>query len=223
MHCFSRTANVVSLMKTIYPILLFCVLFSVPSEAQFNFGVKAGVFNTEITPGSIVSHAYDHDMELTVLENEYGIQFGIWAKLSFLGIYLEPGITFNSTSTTYMLQEFFSEEMHENVLKENYKYVDIPINVGVKLGLVRCYAGPVIHLVIDSPSELFKIEGYEQKFDMATYGVALGVGLDVWRFRLDLGFEANLSKFGDHITLFNQEYAFDDAPSRTILSLGYQF
>ncbi|MBL0099591.1 MAG: hypothetical protein IPP49_05645 [Saprospiraceae bacterium] len=101
--------------------------------------------------------------------------------------------------------------------------MDIPVLAGIKLGVLRFQGGIVGHLFINSVSDVVDIKGYEQKFKTATYGWQAGTGLDIWKLRLDLTFEGNLDKFGDHITVGGHPYAFSDAPTRLLLTMGYKF
>ena len=40
---------------------------------------------------------------------------------------------------------------------------------------------------------------------------------------IDLRYEGNFSKFGDHITFFGDEYKFDQSAARFLISLGFMF
>ena len=120
--------------------------------------------------------------------------------------------------------EEISENGPLNILKsETYRNVDIPLLIGAKLGFLRLQAGPVAHFYLDSTSDLFSFSGYKHNFKSATYGGQIGLGVDVWKFRLDILYETNLSKFGEHIEIDGEQFAFDDEAGRVILTLGARF
>jgi len=88
---------------------------------------------------------------------------------------------------------------------------------------LRLQAGPVAHFYLDSTSDLFSINGYKHNFKEATYGGQIGIGLDIWRFRFDALYETNFSKFGEHIEIDGEQFAFDDGADRVVLTMGVRF
>jgi hypothetical protein len=73
---------------------------------------------------------------------------------------------------------------------------------------------------INTSSDLFDWEGYEDRFDTAQYGFRVGLGGNLGKINVGLEYEGNFSKFGDHISIAGQEFSFDSRPSRLILNLG---
>ena len=85
---------------------------------------------------------------------------------------------------------------------------------------MRLMGGAVGHYFLSSSSELTEFEDYEQKFDNLTYGWQAGIGVDVLNIMLDVRYEGNFSKFGDHIVFSGESFAFDHAPARLLASLA---
>jgi hypothetical protein len=56
-----------------------------------------------------------------------------------------------------------------------------------------------------------------------TVGWQGGIGIEIKKFLLDVRYEGNLSKFGNHITVAGQDYSFDDRVSRLVFTLGVAF
>jgi len=211
-------------MTRIICIVVFsCFLSSV--QALFEFGLKAGVSSLDLADNAInISNNQNSTLSLAVSESNYGYHFGVYSRVSFLGIYVEPALLFNSSQVNYNISEqIFDEEVVEITKSEKYEKLDIPLLVGYKLGFFRVQGGPVAHLHLNSVSELTDINGYGQKFKDATYGYQLGVGLDILKVRLDLNYEGNLSNYGDHIVVDGQEFSFGESPARLVASLGYRF
>ena len=76
---------------------------------------------------------------------------------------------------------------------------------------------------IANASDLVDIDGFSQRFNRASYGYQAGLGFDFWDLRLEVKYEGNLSKFGDHIFIGGQNFSFDKRPSRIIANLGFRF
>lgn len=208
--------------KLILIPLIICTLCTY-CFSQFEVGVKAGLNSTDVLSEGIMVNNGPHHFKLSLNEASYGFQMGFYTRLSFLGIYLEPNVFFNSSKNSFRLDNFGEGEITGTIFSESYHHLDIPIFLGMKAGILRLQLGPVAHIYMDSSSDLFNIDGYEQKFKTATYGIQGGIGLDLWKIRLDLNYEANLSKFGEHITINGEEYSFGDNPSRLIANIGWKF
>lgn len=200
---------------------LFCLIFNVFS--QFEVGFKVGLNSYDLAGSNIKSLFEKDKFNLTVHEADYGHHLGIYTRVQIAGFFIEPAFLFNSNVVTYKFEEY-TESGVVNVFKdERYNNIDIPVLLGYKLGFLRIQAGPVCHLFINSTSELFSINDYEQNFKKATYGYRAGVGLDIWKFRFDINHEGSFDRYSDFITIKGNNYTFSKNPSRMLFTLGYKF
>jgi len=83
-------------------------------------------------------------------------------------------------------------------------------------------AGPVAHLNLNTSSDLFDIDGYEERFDLATYGYRLGAGVDIGKINIGIEYEGNFSNFGEYINIGGSEFSFDDSQRRILLNIGFK-
>lgn len=95
--------------------------------------------------------------------------------------------------------------------------------LGVDMGILNIQAGPVGHVFINSSSELNSFDGIQSKWEDLSWGWQAGIGFDIWKFNLDLRYEGNLYRYGDHLSFFGQKYTLSNQPSRIITSLGFVF
>jgi hypothetical protein len=196
---------------------------SIITNGQLEFGVKAGVSSVDlISEGIIISNGPDK-VKMDFLGSEYGYHVGVYSRLKVLGFYIEPAALLNSNKVNYKLSDYTEGDVLNDLISENYVSLDIPVMAGVKAGIFRLYGGPVGHLHIASTSELTKINGYKQKFKDAKYGFQAGFGLDLWKLRLDVAYEGNLGKFGDHINVGGSSYQFGSSASRVLGTVGIRF
>lgn len=213
-------------MKTISKIAVACSLLCLLSQnisAQFEIGIKAGLSSTDVVSEGIMINENGKHFQLSLDEANYGYHVGLYTRVSFLGIFIEPSFLLTSTETNFNLKSFGETDIVGTVFSESYQNLDIPLLIGMKVGFLRMQVGPVAHIFLSSSSDLYDISGYEQRFADATYGIQGGVGLDIWKFRIDINYEANLSAFGEHITIDGIPYSFGDNPSRIIASVGWKF
>jgi len=198
------------------------LLFSLSAFSQIEFGLKTGVHSYDLDNVGVLNFDNnDIDFSLTPLEAEYGFQFGLYSRVNFLGLYIEPAAIFNSSKFSYTLT---TSDTLEDVKNETFLNLDIPVLVGVRLlKILRLQAGPVGHVTLNSTSDLFDIDDYDETFGGLDLGYQAGVGVDLWKLRFDVLYESNLKKFGDHITIAGEEFSFSDSAARLVFNLGYKF
>lgn len=204
-------------------LVLMLAGWSVVAFSQIEFGAKVGLSSLDLVSEGIRFQQGDRLFDLKFNSSNYGHHFGVYSRLKILMLYLEPSVMFNSNRVTYALDEYRGTQAISKFVNETYNNLDIPVMVGFKAGIIRLYAGPVAHLHISSRSDLADIDGYAQKFKSATYGYQAGFGFDIWKLRLDVAYEGNLSKFGEHISIAGQDFSFNDSAARVLGSVSYKF
>ena len=216
------------MLKTTYTILLlisFTLLSTLPLESQVNIGLRAGLATTQLDPHELL--IVDRDgldkFKLRIKEINYGFHIGVMARFQINKFYIQPEVLYNSHSVEYEFEDLDNPELEGKVLSERFQHLDIPFMFGLKFAFFRINAGPVGHIQLSSVSELTETEGYRQKFEDLTLGWQAGIGFDIWNIHLDLRYEGNFSKYGDHIEFYGKEYNFSDTPNRMIASIGFVF
>lgn len=206
------------------PLFIFLALALLPialsAQHRNNFGIKAGLHSQNLDRETINANG----LSLAIREANYGFHIGLFGRL-YLGekFHLQPELLFNSAKVDYTLNDL-SQNLASKVVSETHQNLDIPLIAAWQLGFLRIGAGPVGHVHIASQSD---IEGeapsYTQRFEDFNLGYQAGVGLDFWRLVVDLRFEGNLSRFGDHMYFAGEQVNFSQRPSRWLLSVGYAF
>jgi len=190
------------------------------SFAQVLFGGRLGISTTDLQPSQLLITNQEtlEDFNLAVKDAKFGIHAGIFAKIPLTDLFfIQPEVLFNSNRVD------FQRDNAEGILTEKYQYLDIPLVAGMKLGPLKPQLGLVGHVFLRSKSDLFDIEGYQQDFQNLTLGWQGGIGIEIKKVLFDVRYEGNLSKFGNHITVAGQEYAFEERPSRLVFTLGLAF
>jgi len=208
-------------MKKIIVVLPLLFLVSL-TTAQVKFGFRGGLSSTEIEPESfIIKNQADIDaFTLSTREANYGYHLGIFLQAKSEKFFIQPELLFNSSSVSYSLESGGAGSIVTNVFNETYRNIDLPVMLVFRIGPLRLQGGPVAHFHINSTSELIDFDGYEENFETITYGYQTGIGLDFWKFVLDLKYEGNFSRFGDHFNFFGNQYSFDNRQGRIVASVG---
>ncbi len=206
-------------------LLIMLAAACLPAEAQLKLGLRMGVstFDLPNEEQEISGAGAQGILRLSPEEARYGIHGGLIVQAQIGGFLLQPEVLFNSNRVDFRVVELQSSGFVTTIVTEKYQNVDIPLLLGARLGPLHVQAGPVAHIFVNSSSGLFDFPSYEQRFEEATFGWVAGLGLDLWNLMLDVRYEGNFSKFGEHITFNGQQYAFSKSPSRILLSVGILF
>jgi hypothetical protein len=198
--------------------LLFTMFCISQSFSQVDFGIKMGVHSFELNnPKDLIFPNSEGSIKFS--EAKLGFQGGIYTKINFANVFLEPRVMLHSTRVSYVV-DGSDGGIIDNIKEESFTNLDIPLLLGFKLLLFDAVVGPVAHLNLDRSSDLFDLAGYDDRFDAATYGWRAGIGFSIGNLNLGVEYEGNFSKFGDDITIGGQDFSFDETPSRLIFNLG---
>ena len=212
------------MMQRLVTLLIF-LLLATSGPAQVKFGLGLGMSTTDIHPSDLIitDNTGAKDLVMKLESANFGVHGGFVLRIPIHKFFIQPEVFFNSSSADFRVQDFSSGVMTENLFREKYENLDIPLLLGFKLGPLRLQGGPVGHVFLNCQSQLDQIKGYEKVFEKLTYGWQAGLGLDIWKLYLDVNYEGNFSRFGDHINLFGQHFAFDERPARFVATVGYLF
>lgn len=210
-------------MRNIITIAIL-VLASHGLYGQFSFGIKAGLSAIDVGLDSI--HINDQQSAerfvLNVENANYGFFFGLVFQIKMDWFLIQPEVIFNSNSVDFRLKDNVNSNVNK-IFNETYQNLDVPFLLGLKAGPLRIHAGPVGHVFLNSISELKDIDGYERKFNDMEYGYLVGLGIDIFKIMVDVRYEGNFNKFGNHINFFNKSYHFSQNPTRLMASVAILF
>jgi hypothetical protein len=124
---------------------------------------------------------------------------------------------------SYTLAEYTDQQLIAKTIRNaTYRHLDIPLMLGFKMGFFRIQGGPVGNFLINELSDVTRTSEFDQKLKDATFSWQAGLGLDLWRFRLDTSYEGPLHAFGESFTLGGQQLQFSKNPGRVLITLGFR-
>jgi hypothetical protein len=202
----------------VIPLLFLCVC----AFSQVRWGLRLGLSTSQLEAEdfNIISNGTDR-FTLALKDAQYAIHGGLVIQAEIGNLIFQPEVIFNSNSADLELDDL--QNATTVVTKEKYQYLDIPVMLGYRLGMFRLHLGPVGHIFLNSTSGITDVEGFEEDFDGLTLGWQGGLGLDIGPLALDLRYEGNFNKFGDHINFGGQEYSFSQNPARFLAAVSYMF
>jgi Outer membrane protein beta-barrel domain len=210
-------------MKKVIILALCCTFFQLSTQAQsFKWGVRLGISTPDIKPGDL-NPIQTTNLKIKVDDANYGFHGGLWARGKFGNFMVQPEVVFNTTKVAYKVSNVLNGRLLDSLIQnESFQNLDIPLMLGYKAGGLRLMAGPVGHLHISNSSE-FTNTDLKEKFTALKWGFQAGLGLDFGNLGLDLRYEGNFSKFGDHISIGGKAFDFATNPSRLIVSMAIGF
>lgn len=222
-------------MKRLIFITLLIIPFSIVSNAQIKFGVKAGVTSTSIKVDEVISVANDpnattfDELAIKGMNSKIGFQGGIFSRITIINLYVQPELLFTSTSGEVEVTALLNNNVVDGtkeIREQKYRQIDFPIMLGYKFGPARIQAGPVGTIILSTDPSLdgFMEMEYEEEFNGATWGYQVGVGLDIGKkLTIDVKYEGNLSKLADGVKIAGETRSFDSRNSQFVASLGIFF
>lgn len=190
------------------------------ANAQISFGLRGGM-NFSSLPRNTYSLNDDDGTRITTLSDSYtGFHIGAMSQINLLAVFVMPEFLFVFSGNEMRLQRQGQEDEY---YKQRFTQIDIPVMVGTKLGPLRAGLGPVASIILNSSSDMPDDAGYRERFNKATYGMQLGIGVNLGNLAFDLKYQFGLSKLGDGIELGNTTYDFDTRPRQTVFSIGLMF
>lgn len=193
--------------------------------SQIRLVLSGGLHTVDVTSDDFNFFNKDNTDSFNLkFENaSYGLHFGGGIRITLGNFYIQPELLFNSNKAHFKFTDFNATSAYDSIRSEKYQYLDFPLILGVKLGVLRICLGPVAHIFLNNNSELLDISGYEDKFKTATFGYQAGIGFDIKFISIDLRHEGNFSKYNDHIVFFGNKLNFDNKASRLIGTLSIRF
>jgi hypothetical protein len=206
-------------MKRIILISSLAILF-LNLSAQIDFGIKGGLNISNVKASEILTDDYRIN---PAASGNLGYHVGGFLRASMVGIFIQPELYFSSLSSEFKVEDLSGTGTADQLVKQKIGRIDVPVLVGVKLGTFRLGLGPVGSIIVSDKSDLNDITGYEATLKSATFGYQLGAGVDIWKIGIDLRYEGNLTKLGDHLDIGGQTINLDNRVRQIIISLGISF
>ncbi|MEN8704271.1 MAG: porin family protein [Polaribacter sp.] len=185
-------------MKKVILVVFLALGLSQVSNAQIDFGIKAGI-NYNNNGEDAFKDATNDIAEGASAKTGY--HAGIWfrGKLPILGLYLRPEIIYTEVKSEF--------EVLARTEDYNFKKLDVPVLVGKKiLGFAHVFAGPSFQYILEDKIDFSSLSTDE--FDKFTVGMQFGAGVEFDNIGIDVRWERGLTnseaKFANNTKIDNR-------------------
>ena len=195
-------------IKFLQNLTLIAFLSTSLLQAQFEFGVKAG-----LNYDSLGDVNYT-DISATQLSagSKTGFHVGVYGKLDLLLFYLRPELQFTKINSGFQNTDI------------GLSKIEAPILLGYKvLGPLSAFAGPSFQYILDENIEGTTLTDIEENF---TVGLQIGTRLSLGRFGLGIRYERGFTDNDILILGMNgvpiDAIKIDARPNQFIVSASYE-
>lgn len=211
--------NRISFKKS-FIILILILLGCSATFAQVKFGLRAGISSSSLNSSDIVQDNYEYR---TLSDVKVGFHAGLFSQIRISGMYIQPEFLLSSTGGEVQIRDLTSGQA--KVQDQRFTKLDIPVMVGWRFGPLRLGAGPIASILLSKPADAIDFSGtsVKRKFNSATFGYQLDLGLDLGNFAVDVKREGNLTRLGNGVVIGGEERKFDSRNSQWLLSVGLFF
>jgi len=185
-------------MKKVILVVFLTLGLSQVSNAQIDFGIKAGI-NYNNNGEDAFKDATNDIAEGASAKTGY--HAGIWfrGKLPILGLYLRPEIIYTEVKSEF--------EVLARTEDYNFKKLDVPVLVGKKiLGFAHVFAGPSFQYILEDKIDFSNLSTDE--FNKFTVGMQFGAGVEFDNIGIDVRWERGLTnseaKFANNTKIDNR-------------------
>lgn len=216
--------EIIMKLTTITHVLLF-ILFAVSANAQIKFGFKAGYTHYFTTEETSVAGADNRNLthEVSFEKMSPAKSLGLFVQ-SFNGpLFIQSEGLFSSHTTSYRVESYIDDINDGFMAEENIQNLDMNVMAGFRFKNFRIGGGPKFHLLLDATSNFNQLDFYVEKRKSFTQGFQALVGYDFKNFHIDLKYENEFSKAGDHIYFQDEKAAFGSKVRGLNVSAGFGF
>ena len=204
--------------------------FTLNSTAQdFSWGPKLSVTSPSFKLKDVqnIGNGSDAIQLLEDTDPVLGYQLGVFARVSLLGIYVQPEVLFSNAKSEISYSDL--DNNGETIVGEvKLNKIDIPVMFGKRfLKVFRINAGPVFTLLLNDNISLegaeASIKDIETNYKNATVGAQIGAGLDLSILTLDFRYEMGLQSISNGITIGETKFNPDQRLNQFLFSVGIKF
>ncbi|HKK60935.1 MAG TPA: outer membrane beta-barrel protein, partial [Bacteroidales bacterium] len=118
--------------------LIIFSFWAISGHGQIKFGIRGGLNTTEVSPNSllITNRSEVNEFKLDLEQARYGYHLGLFLQANSQFLFIQPEVWFRSSSAEFLVEDV-QNGMGSEKFTERYQYIDIPVQLGMRLGPVR--------------------------------------------------------------------------------------
>jgi len=202
-------------------LLIMCLTFglSQTTNAQFQFGLKAGINYNSNSFSDVKNDVFSG------AESKTGYHAGIWLrfKAPVVGLYIRPELVYTNLKNDVNYTQVVGGVGGIITTKTTYSFqkIDVPVLVGTKLfGVANVFIGPSFQYILKSNFGFSDLKEVNSKG--FSVGLQFGGGIELGKIGLDVRWERALSGVESTFLGNTGNVDFDTRVNQIIIGLSYR-
>jgi len=209
-------------------ILSLLPIFSAQSQNVFmTFSTGMSPQQTPATHYIFVNRSSPRNeftFDLAQVKASYFIGFG--AKYDVKPFFFAAEAQYNRREYIYNIAYTFpgfGRSEQTELLTESMNVINVPLSLGVDLGIVDVVSGFLPQVILSQDSDLRNLEGYNQNLKWLRFGWHTGLAANIGSMRAGLSMQMDFNNYADHAFIRDQSLSLQGRSTRMLGTLSYQF
>lgn len=196
-------------------------------DVQMTFTAGVSPQQTPITNHIFVNRSSPRDeftFDLSQVKASYFV--GVGAKYDLKPFFLAAEALYNRREYIYNISYTFpgfGRTEQTQVMTENMNIINIPLTLGVDLGVVDVTSGFLPQIIMSHDSDLAGLNGYSQKLDWLRFGWHSGVAANINNMRVGVSWQMDFNNYADHAYIHDQNLTLQGRSNRLLGTVTYLF
>ena len=214
-------------MKNLLFTIIILGLSLTEMTSQVTPGLRIGA-SPSVKPGTSHVFVNRHDPMNESLFNirqvDFSEQIGLMARLDLRRFWLMSELMYGRSNAHYSM--IYTRDqvngMTPTMMDEKRSYLELPLSLGVSLGMVEIFSGFNASYDLSRQNELENMEGFSSTIPAMHFGWHSGLGLNLGHVLLDVRYQQEFGNYGQGRYINGQELLLKNAPGRFIVTAGYR-
>ncbi|HZV71527.1 MAG TPA: hypothetical protein VFG10_18370 [Saprospiraceae bacterium] len=162
--------------------------------------------------------------DLAQVKASYYIGFG--AKYDVEPFFFAAEAQYNRREYIYNIAYTFpgfGRSEQTELLTESMNVINVPLTLGVDLGIVDVTSGFLPQVILSQDSDLRNLDGYNQELKWLRFGWHTGLAANIGSMRAGLSMQMDFNNYADHAFIRDQSLSLQGRSTRMLGTLSYQF
>ena len=207
-------------------LLMFA--FVVSMHSQVSMVVTTGISPQQTPPSHyiFVNRSTPDEFTFDLRTVKASVFIGAGARYDIKPFFFQAEAQYNKREYVYDVSYVYTGRGRTDEVTEYEEQMDVinlPVSVGVDLGILDVTSGFVPQIILSQQSDLADLEGYNQDLKKMRFGWQTGIAANVNQLRIGLNWQSDFNNYADHASIRNQSLELAGRSSRLLGTLSFIF
>jgi hypothetical protein len=202
--------------------------FVVSMHSQLSMVVTTGISPQQTPPSHyiFVNRSTPDEFTFDLRTVKASVFIGAGARYDIKPFFFQAEAQYNKREYVYDVSYVYTGRGRTDEVTEYEEQMDVinlPVSVGVDLGILDVTSGFVPQFILSQQSDLADLEGYNQDLKTMRFGWQTGIAANVNQLRIGLNWQSDFNNYADHANIRNQSLELAGRTSRLLGTLSFIF